>query len=578
MIKLIGKYLKGAVLFTLIAPLMMILEVSMDLMQPTLMSDIINKGVANGDITYIFDTGKTMLIVALIGVIGGVGCTVFSSLAGTHFGARLRQSMFDHIQEFSFKEIDKLSTSSLITRLTNDVTQLQNMLIMALRMLVRAPMQCIGGVFMAYLLSPKLAVILLIAMPVMFIAVFFVVKKAFPLFSKMQTKIDRVNTVMRENLLGVRVVKAFAGQEHESMRFEKASRDLMDWSMRAGNLTVLLSPIVTFILNLSIVAMFWFGGNMAMRGELEAGTIMALMTYITQVLFSLMMVVMMLMNVSRAKASAERINEVLETRSSITDAAAAKEPNGYDVEFENVSFRYNDTDTGYVLQDISFKAKAGQTVGIIGATGSGKSTLMSLIPRLYDVTKGAIRIGGVDVREIKQETLHRITGMVLQESILFAGTISENLRWADGECDFSVMEQAAKDAQAEEFINGYENKYNAAVEQRARNLSGGQKQRLSIARTFAKRPKILIMDDSTSAVDTATEAKIRKAVVERDKNALTFIIAQRISAIKNADNIIVLDGGRISGIGTHEQLLQNNEIYRAITVSQLGKEAVENVG
>jgi ATP-binding cassette subfamily B protein len=566
--------MKGAVLLALLAPAVMAVEVFMDILQPTYMAEIIDVGVTGGNIPFIWDRGKMMLLVAVIGTAGGMGCTIFSSIAAMRFGANMRQGLFDKIQTLSFKEIDGFTTSSLVTRLTNDVTQLQMMLMMGLRMLVRAPLSCIGGLVMAYLLSPRMSLIFAAALPLLFFAVLFVVRKAFPLFTEIQKKVDRVNTVMRENLLGVRVVKAFVGQEHERERFKTANTDLMDWSLRAANLTILLMPIVFLIMNVSIVALFWFGGNMAIAGEFETGKIMAFVNYLAQALFSLMMVVMIMMNVSRAKASSDRINEVLDIENSITDPAQALHMNGCTVEFDHVSFRYGEDDPEYVLNDICFTAQEGQTVGIIGATGSGKSTLVSLIPRLYDVSEGAVRIGGTDVRSLSRVDLRRTVGMVLQDSILFAGTVRDNLRWADDECDFSVIEQAAEDAQAGEFLSAQGMGYDAVVEQRGKNFSGGQKQRLSIARTFARRPKVLILDDSTSAVDTATEAKIRQAIAGRRDSSIVFIIAQRISAISRADKIIVLDQGRISGMGTHEELLAQNEIYRGIAVSQLGEEVL----
>jgi ATP-binding cassette subfamily B protein len=575
--RLLKKYLKGSVFFALLAPLFMAGEVFMDMLQPTYMSEIIDVGVAGGNIPYIWDRGILMLLTAFIGLITGAGCTVFSSIAATRFGTKLRQALFDKIQTFSFAEIDRFSTSSLVTRLTNDAAQLQNMLMMGLRMLVRAPLSCIGGLVMAWLLSPSMALIFAAALPVLFLAVFFIIRRAFPLFAQIQRRIDRVNTVMRENLLGVRVVKSFAGQDREKQRFEKANRDLMDWSLRAANLTILLMPIVQLITNISIAALFWFGGNMAAAGKLETGKIMALMTYLTQALFSLMMVVMILMGVSRAMASADRINEVLDAEPGIKDDPEPEPLGGCGVEFDHVYFRYNSADREYVLKDISFTAGEGQTVGIIGATGSGKSTLVSLIPRLYDAEAGAVRIGGVDVRRLSRKDLRREVGMVLQESVLFAGTVGENLRWAGDDTEDAVIEEAARDAQALEFIAAKEEGFGAAVEQRGKNFSGGQKQRLSIARTFARRPKILILDDSTSAVDTATEADIQDAVGRRESRVV-FIIAQRISAIRRADKIIVLDEGKINGMGTHRELLTDNEIYRAIAVSQLGEEALKDAG
>jgi ATP-binding cassette subfamily B protein len=573
--RILKKYMKGALLFALLAPAFMAVEVYMDILQPTLMSDIIDIGVANGDVAYILDRGKWMLIAAIIGLLGGVGCGTFSTISATRFGSSVRQALFNKIQTLSYKEIDNFTTSSLITRMTNDVAQIQQIVMMGLRGLARAPFQCIGGLVASYMLSPKLAVIFVASIPILIIAVAIIIVKAFPLFAEVQKRVDRVNTVMRENLLGIRVVKAFVGQTHEKQRFETANSDLMDWSLKSSYLTITLTPISTLVMNASVIALYWFGGTMAINGELETGKIMALMTYLTQVLASLLQVVMMLMNVSRAMASAERINSVIETVPAIQDAAAPEMPNGNSVEFEHVNFRYSDDDSEYVLKDISFTVYGGETVGIIGATGSGKSSLVSLIPRLYDVSDGNIKIGGTDVKNIPRKRLTRDVGMVLQESILFAGSIRENLRWGDADCDFSVIEQAVEDAQAAGFILANQYGYDAPVEQRGKNFSGGQKQRLSIARTFARRPKVLILDDSTSAVDTATEAKIREAIKQRGGGATVFIIAQRISAIMRADRIIVLDEGRISGVGTHGELIKTNEIYRSIAVSQLGEEALE---
>ena len=574
--KILKKYMGGAVFFAILAPLAMAVEVFMDILQPTYMSEIIDVGVAGGDLPFIFQRGKVMLVVALVGALAGIACTIFSSFSAMRFGTNLRQGLFDKIQTLSFKEIDHLSTSSLVTRLTNDVTQLQNMLMMALRMLVRAPLSCIGGLVMAYALSPKLSLIFVAALPALFITIFFIIRKVFPLFGEIQKRVDRVNTVMRENLLGVRVVKAFVGQEREDERFEIANMDLMTNAMKAANLMVTMMPVIFFIMNTSVVALFWFGGNMAINEGLETGKIMAFLTYLMQALFSLMMVVMVLMGVSRAKASADRINEVLDMTGSIADPASPRQMAGSAVEFDHVSFRYNDDSEEYVLRDVSFAAKEGQTIGIIGATGSGKSTLVSLIPRLYDVNEGAVRIGGVDVRQLAQKDLRRSIGMVLQESILFAGTVEENLRWADDNCDISVLEQAAEDAQAAPFLEANKDGFQAVVEQRGKNFSGGQKQRLSIARTFARRPKILILDDSTSAVDTETEAKIRRSITQQKESSVVFIIAQRISSVSGADQIIVLEDGKISGMGTHRELLAENEIYRSIAVSQLGKEALDH--
>jgi len=572
--RFVGKYWK----FCLIAPLIMIGEVIADLFQPTLMATIIDQGVANGDIPLILTTGLKMLGISLLGAVCGMGCTILSGIASMGFGTNLRSAIFNKVQTFSFKEIDQFKTSSLITRLTNDITQIQNMLRMGLSMVVRTPFLCIGGIVMSASISPKLSLIFVVAMPLIFGLSSITMKRANPLFKVMQKKIDRVNTVMRENLLGMKVVKAFVGQERERERFGEANEDLMSSSMKAMFTISMMWPIVSLFMGMAIVALFWFGGNLVIVGELESGQIMAFMSYMMQALFSLMSVAMIAMNFSRAEASAQRLNEVLETESSIVDPASPKPYKEISVEFENVFFRYNESDPGYVLKNINFKAEKGETVGIIGGTGSGKSTFISLIPRLYDVTKGAVKIGGIDVRDMSIDDLREHIGVVLQESVLFYGSVEENLRWGDEYATEADLDKAAEAAQAAEFLNNLPEKYDALVEQRGKNFSGGQKQRLSIARTFVKKPDILILDDSMSAVDTATEAKIQKALREREQDGIVFVIAQRVSAIADADKIIVLDDGAISAVGTHKELLKTSEIYRSIAVSQLGEEVLSNVG
>ena len=572
--RFVGKYWK----FCLIAPLIMIGEVIADLFQPTLMATIIDQGVANGDIPLILTTGLKMLGISLLGAVCGMGCTIMSGIASMGFGTNLRSAIFNKVQTFSFKEIDQFKTSSLITRLTNDITQIQNMLRMGLSMVVRTPFLCIGGIVMSASISPKLSLIFVVAMPLIFGLSSITMKRANPLFKVMQKKIDRVNTVMRENLLGMKVVKAFVGQERERERFGEANEDLMSSSMKAMFTISMMWPIVSLFMGMAIVALFWFGGNLVIVGELESGQIMAFMSYMMQALFSLMSVAMIAMNFSRAEASAQRLNEVLETESSIVDPASPKPYKEVSVEFENVFFRYNESDPGYVLRNINFKAEKGETVGIIGGTGSGKSTFISLIPRLYDVTKGAVKIGGIDVRDMSIDDLREHIGVVLQESVLFYGSVEENLRWGDEYATEADLDKAAEAAQAAEFLNNLPEKYDALVEQRGKNFSGGQKQRLSIARTFVKKPDILILDDSMSAVDTATEAKIQKALREREQDGIVFVIAQRVSAIADADKIIVLDDGAISAVGTHKELLKTSEIYRSIAVSQLGEEVLSNVG
>ena len=575
MIKLL-RYLKGsAILYAILAPLFMLVEVSMDLMLPTMVSNIIDIGITNGDTTYVWMTGAKMIGFAVIGLIGGVGCSIFSTIAAVNLGQNLRDGLFATIQSLSFLELDHFKTSSLITRLTNDITQIQTMVMMGLRILVRAPLLCIGGILMAYRLSSDLSGIFVITIPVILIFVAIVMSRSFPLFKSMQEKIDKVNNVMRENLLGVRVIKAFTIEHKQKDRFNEANDDLMNQSIRAQKLMIILNPVVMLLVNFSIVAVLWYGGFLVQAGVLETGKIMAFINYLTQIMMSLMMVIMISMNFSRAKASADRINEVLMTESSIQDSKSPEVIDQYDIEFKDVSFKYHDH-SEEVLTDLSFKIKQGDRVGIIGGTGAGKSSLVQLIPRLYDVSSGEVLIGGRNVKEVSLHELRDKIGVVLQESILFSGTIESNIKFGYHDATDEELDQAARDAQAMEFIQLKESGYQTEVEQRGKNLSGGQKQRVSIARTLIRKPKILILDDSSSALDMATERQLQEAIKEQMTGSTVIMIAQRISAVMDANQIIVLDQGHISGIGTHEELLKTNEIYRSIAISQLGEEAVHH--
>lgn len=573
MIKLL-RFLKGpAIFYAMIAPLLMIVEVVMDLSLPTLLSDLIDVGIANGNMEYIIATGIKMMIFAFIGLIGGIGCSIFATKAAMSLGQHLREALFTKIQNLSFFELDHFKTSSLITRLTNDITQVQTMTMMALKILVRAPFLCIGGLYMAFQLSHKLSMILLVAIPLILLFVWLILSKSFSLFKTMQEKIDKVNNVMRENLLGVRVIKAFTMENKQLERFNEANDDLMQQSITAQKVMIILNPAVSLIVNFSVIAVLWYGGYLVNDGLLETGKIMAFINYLTQIMMSLMMVIMVAMNFSRAKASSDRLNEVFTTESSIKESQQPKSIQNYDIEFKDVSFRYHEH-SEEVLKNISFKIKQGQQVGIIGGTGSGKSSMVQLIPRLYDVTEGEILIGGQNVKSLKFKDLRDKIGIVLQESILFSGTIASNFKFGYQEATIEDLDSAAKDAQATEFITTKEEGYETVVEQRGKNLSGGQKQRVSIARTLIRKPKILILDDSSSALDMATESKLQTAIKNRMKDSTVILIAQRISAVMDADQIIVLDHGEISGIGTHEELLKSNAIYRSIAISQLGEEVV----
>ena len=570
------KYIKGsAIIYTILAPLMMFIEVIMDLNQPKLMSDIIDIGVANGDITYVLNVGFKMIVVAFIGILGGMLCGVFSTLASMNMGKNMRQGLFNKIQSLSFSEIDQFKTSSLITRLTNDVTQVQNMVMMALRGMVRSPLICLGGIIMSLSISVKLSMIFLVVIPLIILSVTVITAKSTPFFTAMQKKIDNVNLVMRENLLGVRVVKAFAIEDKVKERFSYSNDDFMSKSIKAQSVTILLWPLVTLIMNLSVVAILWFGGNYVNKGSLEIGKIMAFINYLVQIMSSLNMLVMIIINFSRAKVSASRINEVLDVESSITDKEDAKKINKFNIDFKDVYFKYN-KDGDYVLKGISFKAEEGEKIGIIGATGSGKSTLISLIPRLYDTSSGTVMIGNEDVKNLKINELRSLIGVVLQDTTLFSGSIEDNLKFGKEDATEEMMISSVKDAQAFEFINANNEGFNREVGQRGKNLSGGQKQRISIARTLIKNPKILILDDSSSALDMATEAKLQKSIKNRMKNSTVFLIAQRISAVKDSDKIIVLDNGEIVAIGNHEELIKECDIYRSIAISQLGEEVVSN--
>ena len=574
MIKLL-RFLKGsAITCAILAPIAMCLEVVMDLLQPTLLSKIIDIGIANGDLNYVLAVGVKMVIAAIVGLFAGAICSYLAAVASMKLGEGIREGLFDKIQTLSFLELDKLKTSSLITRLTNDVTQLQMMMNMALRMMVRAPLTAIGGLVMAVILSKELSSIFLVALPIILISILFIVKKSLPLFTSVQQRIDNINTVMRESILGVKVIKAFAIEKTQEERFNEANNNLTNESIASQNMNLILWPIATLIMNLTVVAVLWFGGNMVNVGSLEIGKIMAFINYLLQIMGSVVMVINIMLTFSRASASATRINEVFDTESSIKDKDDNVTVENFDIEFKNVYFRYNEHSEN-VLENISFSAKQGETIGIIGSTGCGKSSFVNLIPRLYDATEGEILIGGVNIKDISLSQLRENIGIVLQENILFGGTIESNLRFGNENANELDMESSAKDAQAYEFIMNKENTYKSEVEQRGKNLSGGQKQRLSIARTLIRNPKIFIMDDSSSALDMATEAKLQNSIKNRMKDSTVLVIAQRISGVMDADKIIVMDDGRISDIGTHEELIRRNDIYRSIAVSQLGEEVLK---
>jgi len=569
-------YLKPYWKVTLLAPILMFIEVVCDLMLPTLLASIVDNGVATGDLPYIFRTGGLMLGIALIGMVGGMGCTVTSSIASQNFGADLRSDLFRKIQSFSFFNIDRFKTSSLITRLTNDITQLQMVVLMSLRMMVRAPLLFLGGIIMAVSLNARLSLILVVVIPLLILVLVFTMSKSMPRFAKMQKMLDRVNAVVRENLAGVRVVKAFVREDHERSRFGMANDGLMQSALNAYNLVIVMMPVIMLIMNLSIVAVLWWGGVFVNSGEMEIGQVMAYINYIMQILFSLMMIGGILFFVTRASASAQRVNEVLETETDIHDVKDAdfRPVSSGEVVFEDVSFGYGSSEEHLVLKGINLYAPPGKTVAILGATGAGKSTMVNLIPRFYDVTAGRVVVDGRDVRLIDLAVLRSGIGIVPQDTVLFSGSIKDNIRWGKNDATDEEIIEAAKIAQAHDFIMSFPAAYDTELGQRGVNLSGGQKQRIAIARAIIKKPPILILDDSTSAVDLVTEQRIQKGLKKYIKGCTVFIIAQRISSVMDADKIIILDEGRIAAEGTHEELIENSPLYQDIYNSQLGEGVV----
>jgi len=569
------KYLKPYWKVTILAPLFMVLEVSMDLLQPKLMAEIVNNGVFNNDLEFILKTGGLMLLVALIGLIGGVGCTVFASKASINFAADVRKDVFDKVQTFSFKNLDQFEGGTLITRLTNDIVQLQMFVLMALRS-IRSPLLTIGSVIMVFTISVKLAIIFVLTIPILFVVLYLLIRYAFPLYSVVQQKLDKVNSVLQENLMGIRVVKAFVRDDYENTRFNRTNTNYTDMAVKATRLVSLNMPVMMIILNVSLVLILWSGAGETWNGSLRIGDLIAFINYVTQVLSAIMMIGMIMMNISRAKVSAERVREVLDTHSDLIDHKSAESHviTRGEVMFDHVSFGYSDLSKETVLKDITFLAGAGQTVALLGATGSGKSTLVSLIPRLYDVTEGRVLIDGMDIRNLSLEHLRTQMGVVLQQTILFSGTIRDNIRYGKPNATQVEVEKAAKAACAHEFITSMPDGYDTILGQRGVNLSGGQKQRISIARALLVRPSILILDDSTSAVDLGTESRIQKAIKELMEESTSFLIAQRISSVLEADKILVLDDGKIVAEGTHQELIVHSEVYQEIYRSQLGEEEV----
>jgi len=568
----LATYLKPYRKWALLAPLLMLLEVAMDLTQPRLIQRIVDEGIAQGDMNLVLRTGLLMLGLAAIGALGGMSNGVAAEQVVQGAGADLREALFRKVQSLSFGNLDHLGTGPLVTRLTNDVTQTQEATMMMLRMAARSPFLMAGSLIMAILTSPQLAYLPLVLILLEVIVVMLVVRRATPLFTQMQTRLDALNEVMQENLAGVRLVKAFARADHEQERFGGANERLAWQAITAMRTSASMFPFMMITVNLGVVGVLWFGGVEVTRGTMQVGQIIAFVNYLLTTLFSLMMVSQLVIQFARAGASANRIAEVLDSEPWVQDRPDALReltPRGR-VAFEDVTFGYDGNGSEAVLRGISFVAEPGETVALLGTTGAGKSSLVHLIPRFYDVTEGRVTLDGVDVRDVSQETLRRHIGVALQEAVLFSGTIRDNIRYGRPEATDDEVVAAAKAAQAHDFIMGFPEGYDTILGQRGVNLSGGQKQRLAIARALLVKPAVLILDDSTSAVDVETEGKIQEALEEQMKHCTSLVIAQRVSTVLSADKILILDEGRIAAEGTHETLLKASPIYREICESQLG--------
>ena len=573
------KYITPYLSAFVIGPLMMLTEVAGEVMLPKFMSMIINNGVASRNVAYIGKMGTLMVLTVLFMAVGGILGAYFSAKASISFTSDMRNDLFRKVQQFSFENIDDYSTGSLVTRLTNDVQQVQNVLMMGLRMALRAPGMFLGALIMAFMMNRQLAVIILIVIPLLLAAILLILKTAFPRFGEMQRRLDRLNSGIQESLTNVRVVKSFVREDHEIEKFSKLNDDLKESSLRALRIVIATMPVMMFAMNVTTLAVVWYGGNIIIAGKMPVGDLTAFTTYIVQILMSLMMLSMVFLQSSRASASMKRINEIFDTEIGLNDDHAKNKDKKVTegcVEFKNVSFGYGGENgrKDLVLEGISFTAEPGQTIGIIGSTGSGKTSLVQLIPRLYDVTGGEVLVDGVNVKEYSLKHLREGVGMVLQKNILFSGTIEENLRWGNEDAPMEDVIRFSESAQADPFVKTFKNGYDTEMGQGGVNVSGGQKQRLCIARALLKHPKILILDDSTSAVDTATEAKIRESLYHDLKDTTKIIIAQRISSVQEADQILVLEDGKIIGHGTHEELLKTCEAYSEIYTTQIGNQSI----
>lgn len=570
MIKKLSQYIGEYKNASIVTPLYIIGEAIMEQIIPLLMAMIVDNGIGKSDMGYVARVGIIMVAVSIISLTFGVLAGKYAAKASAGFAKNLRKAMFYNIQDFSFSNIDKFSTAGLITRLTTDVTNVQNAYQMVLRMLVRAPIMLIIAMIMSFSINAKLALIFVGAMVFLGTILFFIMTKAHPYFKAVFEKYDDLNASVQENLTGVRVVKAYVREEHEINKFNKASKVLYDFFIRAEKVVILNMPVMQFSMYTCMLLLSWLGAKMIVSNTMTTGELMSLFTYSMSILMSLMFIAMVFVMLTMAKSSAERISEVIDEKSTLSNPEnPVFEVSDGSIEFDNVNFSYSNSKDNFNLENISLKINSGETIGIIGGTGSAKSTFVQLIPRLYDVTEGCVKVGGIDVRNYDIETLRNAVSMVLQKNVLFSGTINENLRWGDKEATEEEIITACKQAQGDEFVQTFPKKYETYIEQGGTNVSGGQKQRLCIARALLKKPKILILDDSTSAVDTKTDALIRKSFKEDIPNTTKIIIAQRISSVQDADKIIVLNDGKIDGIGSHEELLNNNSIYREVYESQV---------
>ena len=568
------RFLKAYKKQVILGPIFKLTEAIFELIVPLVMASIIDVGIKNNDIGYVLKMGGLMILLGAVGLGCALTCQYFASIASQGFGTAVRNALFRQMNRFSHAEIDRFGTPSLITRLTNDVNQLQYAVAMLIRLVVRAPFLAVGAMIMALSLDFKLSIVLLIAMPLIVLVLYLVMTRSIPFYRVIQKKLDRISLITRENLSGTRVIRAFSKQKQEKERFAAATEDLARTSIRVGRISALLNPITYVIMNLGIAAIIWFGGYRVEEGALTQGEIIAFVNYMTQILLALLVVANLVVTFTKAAASASRVNEVFETEPSVQDTAqneAQAVPGAPKITFRNVTFRYQSAEEAE-LTDLSFTVETGQTVGIIGGTGAGKSTLVNLIPRFYDVNQGQVLIDGVDVREYPLRQLRKKIGMVPQRAVLFSGTIEKNMRWAKRDASEEEIRRALSIAQAAEFVDKLPDGLQTRVDQEGKNFSGGQRQRLTIARALVGNPEILILDDSASALDFATDAALRRAIQKETKGMTVLIVSQRASTIRHADQILVLDDGRAAGIGKHEELMENCEVYREICLSQLSAE------